>query len=197
MGTPTSSLFSEMYLQYLEDTKLLAILTRHHILGYFRYVDDILIVYDSSGTGIHTVLDQFNETTPTLIFTMEMEKENSINFLDVSILKNNESLEFKIYRKTTATNTIIPSNSNQPTEHKHSAIRYLLNRLYSYPVTDTYKQVECDIIRHILHVNQYCPSIVNEIPSHIPTTPLPQPAHDTTQHKLQQQTPYRFANLHI
>ena len=87
MVAPTSSLFSEMYLQYLEDTKLLAILTRHHILGYLRYVDDILIVYDSSDTDIHTALDQFNETTPPLTFTMEMEKENSINFPDVSIPK--------------------------------------------------------------------------------------------------------------
>ena len=194
MGAPTSSIFSEMYLQYLEDTKLLDILTRHHILGYFRYVDDILVVYDSSDTDIHTVLDQFNDTTPTLTFTMEMEEENII-FLDISILKNNESFEFKIYRKPTATDTISPSDSNHPPEHKHSAIRYLLNRLHSYPITDTYRQVEYDIIRHILRVNQYCPSILNRIQSQIPTTPLPQPAHDTSQHTLQQQTPQRFATF--
>ena len=109
--------------------------------------------------------------------------------------KNNESLEFKIYRKPTATGTIIPSDSSHPIERKHSAIRYLLNRLHSYPVSDTYKLVQCDIIRHILRVNQYCPSIVNKIPSHIPTPPLPQPAHYMTQHTLQQQTPYRFATF--
>ena len=64
---------------------------------------------------------------------MEMEKENNINFLDISILKNNESFEFKIYRRPTTTDTIIPSDCNHPPEHKLPAIRYLINRLHSYP----------------------------------------------------------------
>ena len=107
-------------------------------------------------------MDQFNEATPTLTFTMEMERENSISFLDVSILENSESLEFKIYRKPTATDTIIPSDSHHPMEHKHSTIWYLLNRLHSYPVSDTYKHVEYGTICHILRANQYCPSIATK-----------------------------------
>jgi len=45
MGAPTSSILSEIYLQYLENTEIFDILLKHHIIGYFRYVDDILIVY--------------------------------------------------------------------------------------------------------------------------------------------------------
>ena len=36
---------------------------------------------------------------------------------------------------------------------------------------------------------------ISRIPSQIPATPLPQPAHDTSQHTLQQQTPQRFATF--
>jgi hypothetical protein len=55
MGAPNSSIFSEIYLQYLEGTQLLDILIRHQIIGYFRYVDDILIIYNASTINIQTV----------------------------------------------------------------------------------------------------------------------------------------------
>ena len=120
MGAPTSSIFSEIYLQYLEGTQLLDILIRQQILGYFHYVDDILVVYNASTTNIQIVLDQFNDTSSTLSFTMEMEKENSINFLGISISKHNESFDFTIYRKPTTTDTIIPSDSNHPPPNTNS-----------------------------------------------------------------------------
>jgi hypothetical protein len=63
MGAPTSSVFSEIYLEFLEHTQLHNISIRHHILGYFRYVDDILVIYDASTTNIQTVLDQFNDAS--------------------------------------------------------------------------------------------------------------------------------------
>jgi hypothetical protein len=45
MGAPTSSIFSKVYLQYMENTKIFELLLRHKVEGYFRYVDVILIVY--------------------------------------------------------------------------------------------------------------------------------------------------------
>jgi hypothetical protein len=36
MGSPTSSIFSEMYLQYKECTDIFVILIRNNIMGYFR-----------------------------------------------------------------------------------------------------------------------------------------------------------------
>ena len=46
MGEPTQSVFSEIYLQYLENTNIFDILVKHHTLGYFRYVEDILVFYN-------------------------------------------------------------------------------------------------------------------------------------------------------
>ena len=87
MGAPTSSVFSEIYLQYLENTALSDILIQHNVLGYFRYVDDILIIYKEDHTDIHHVLNLFNNASPTLSFTIEKENNNSINFLDITIYK--------------------------------------------------------------------------------------------------------------
>jgi hypothetical protein len=39
MGAPSSSILSEIFLQYLEQTKIIRILTQHKIVAYFLYVD--------------------------------------------------------------------------------------------------------------------------------------------------------------
>ena len=41
MVAPSSSILSEIYLQFLENTEALNILTKPGIESYFRYVDDI------------------------------------------------------------------------------------------------------------------------------------------------------------
>jgi len=46
MGAPTSPILSEIYLQNMEHSHLYTRLTENKILGYFRYVEDILIIYN-------------------------------------------------------------------------------------------------------------------------------------------------------
>jgi len=73
MGTRTFSMTSEIYLQYIENTKIFQILVKHKIEGYFRYVDDILFTYKQDQTNIQEVLDNFNNLTPNIKFTLEEE----------------------------------------------------------------------------------------------------------------------------
>jgi hypothetical protein len=46
MGAPSSPIFSEIFLQFLEHNVILKILSDHKIVSYYRYVDDILIIYN-------------------------------------------------------------------------------------------------------------------------------------------------------
>jgi len=55
MGSPTSSIFSEIFLQHIENTAIFDILVHNNIIGYFRYVEDILIVYNDTITNIQDV----------------------------------------------------------------------------------------------------------------------------------------------
>jgi hypothetical protein len=50
MGAPTSAILAEIYIQYLEHKQLYPILIKQKIIGYFRYVDDILIIYNGKRT---------------------------------------------------------------------------------------------------------------------------------------------------
>ena len=91
IGAPTSSILSEIYLKYMEHTEIHNILHQHNIIRYFRYVDDILIVYNHKNTNIQNVLELFNNISPTLNFTIEQEVNNSIHFLDLTIYKNKKA----------------------------------------------------------------------------------------------------------
>jgi hypothetical protein len=155
MCAPTSAIFSEIYLHYIEHTSIFDILTQNNIHGYFRYVDDILLVYDIELTNIHNVLKQFNTVSPKLTFTLEEEREKQLHFLDITIIREQKQFTFNIYRKPTITDHIIPKDSCHPHEHKASAIQYLTNRMESYPIENNNKLKENQIIQHILQANKY------------------------------------------
>jgi hypothetical protein len=123
MGAPTSSILSEVYLQCMENTTIYDLLIKHQVEGYLRYVD-ILVLYREDKTNIHELLEDFSNLAPTMKFTLEKEQNNRINFLDITVPKNQDSLSFEIYRRPTTTNTIILNDSCHPREHKTAAIRY-------------------------------------------------------------------------
>jgi len=60
MDAPTSSIFSEFYLQHQENSKIYDLLRNHNVVGYFHYVDDILIIYNESTTNIEDMFHCFS-----------------------------------------------------------------------------------------------------------------------------------------
>jgi hypothetical protein len=147
MGAPTSAILAEIYIQNMEHTQIYDILIKQHIIAYFRYIDDILIVYDSKKTNIDDTINKFNKLLPKIKFTIEKDQE-SISFLDIEIRRGKDNFQFAIYRKKTATDTIIPSDSCHPHEHKIAGIKYLLNRVDNYPITKIAKDAELNILQH-------------------------------------------------
>ena len=98
---------------------------------------------------------------PTMKFTIEKERENTITFLDITIEKEHDKLIFDTYRKPTTTDSIIPCDSCHPTEHKMAAVRYLTNRMNKYYLSTASKDKERKIIKHILQENKYDTSIID------------------------------------
>ncbi|XP_067132446.1 uncharacterized protein [Centruroides vittatus] len=65
---------------------------------YARYVDDILILYDSNITTAQNIETYANSLNNDIRFTYEEEKNNEINYLDVTITRNEKTLLFRIKR---------------------------------------------------------------------------------------------------
>ncbi|KAJ8687784.1 hypothetical protein QAD02_023578 [Eretmocerus hayati] len=82
MGGNSSPLWAEFSLEYLE-TRCLESLG-DSVLFYARYVDDALLVVKESDIGL--VLDTFNNQSDCLQFTLELETDNKISFLDLESL---------------------------------------------------------------------------------------------------------------
>jgi hypothetical protein len=165
MGAPTSALFTDIFLQYTEHNFIIPIINKYNILYYCRYVDDILILYNEDKFNIVSILDEFNNISPSLDFTCEIETNNSLNFLDTTIKKTiNHELVFSIYRKPSATDTIINFQSNHPPEHKNLAVKYLTDRAQNYPLQKESNEREWLIIKHILDSNGYPQNFINKKP---------------------------------
>jgi hypothetical protein len=60
MGAPTSAIIAEVFIQYFEHTTVIDILKKFQIIEYYRYVDNILIIYNTRITNIHNTLNEFN-----------------------------------------------------------------------------------------------------------------------------------------
>ena len=76
------------------NTMIYDILIKHNILGYFRHIDDVLLVYDTTVTDILEVLNDFNKATQPMYFTIEREENNQLNFLDIKIKKRKQLPKF-------------------------------------------------------------------------------------------------------
>jgi len=74
MGTPSSGLIAEIFLQHIEHSHLTRLTHKHKIINYCRYVDDILLIFNSSHTEIQKILDDFSSLHHKLQFTAETEK---------------------------------------------------------------------------------------------------------------------------
>jgi hypothetical protein len=108
------------------------------------------MIYWSSTTPklqISKTHHEFNQIHPKLKFTLELETNNQINFLDITINKQVNKLTYNIHTKPPTTDTIIHNTSCHPTEHKIAAINYLKNRKETYQLTPANKIQEENTIR--------------------------------------------------
>ena len=61
MGSPISSLIAEIFLQNYEDANIKQLLDMKSIALYVRYVDDILVTYDTTKINLHAINTYINK----------------------------------------------------------------------------------------------------------------------------------------
>jgi hypothetical protein len=118
MGTPVTGTIADIVLQYYQQLILKHMPETKAIIYYNRYVDDILIIFNSTNTSQEQITNTINPIHSNLAFTLTRENNNRINFLDLLFIKNKNKLETDIYRKPTTTDTTIHYNFNFPIEQK-------------------------------------------------------------------------------
>lgn len=154
MGHPTSAILSEIFMQELENVFVPNLIEKFGVIFYCRYVDDSLLILNED-TNINELLNYMNNVHSNITFTSETEDNGKINFLDLTLIRQNNSIEFDIYRKPTNTDITIHSTSLHPSQHKIASFRHMVDRLNRIPLSKTNYDRELQTIYRIAKNNGY------------------------------------------
>ena len=112
-----------------------------------RYVDDICLVVKKN-IDLNDLLIAFNNADPEgrIKFTMELETNGSLPFLDTLLDHNHNSLSISVYRKPTHSNRFVHFSSCQPTAQKLGIVRTLSRRAVQLSSNSAICQVENDLL---------------------------------------------------
>ena len=123
MGSPASAVVANLVMEELK--RRIFDYHENWLPRYWnRYVDDTFVIVHTN--MVDHLLGQLGRVFPSINFTMEIEKENKLAFLDVEVhRKPDSSPKTSVYRKPTNTSRLLDFNSCNPISHKRSAARTL------------------------------------------------------------------------
>ena len=162
MGSPLSPLLAEVFMSNLEENFLKSEYAKN-ISFWYRYVDDILVCFTGNDTDLQHTLNHLNSLHQKINFTMEKEKDNQINFLDITITRSHGEFSFDIYRKPTFTDTSIPANSTHPNSHKLAAYKSMIHRAFTIPLNEDTRKKELNTIIKIAQSNGFHSTTINSL----------------------------------
>lgn len=159
MGNPLSPFICCIYINSLEDE-----FSNQHLFPktWHRYVDDILAIVETS--KIDDTLQFLNSMCPNIRFTVEIENNHRLPFLDLLILRMpNGKIAFDIYRKETATQRYITNDSNHHQMHKRSAFNSMIFRMCKVPLSDKNYEKELSFIYETAVINGYSKDMIDSL----------------------------------
>ncbi|CAF2854046.1 unnamed protein product [Rotaria sp. Silwood2] len=159
MGNPLAPIIADLWMQKMEE-KLNKFRTNRPIV-WLRYVDDIFCLFTISETKIKDFHSRINKWHDNLNFTLELESNNSISFLDVCVTQDEEDkLTTSLYRKPTHTGLYMLWDSNQNRRYKLGLIKTLVIRIHRICSKQSIIRNELNLLRKTLTDNGYPPHII-------------------------------------
>ena len=160
MGSPLAPILANLFLGYHEG-KWLTDYNGKKPHYYKRYVDDVISVFDNEHDA-KLFLDYLNTKHKNIKFTMEIEKENQLAFLDV-LLDKSDKLVTSVYRKETFTGVLTNYFSFTAQRYKLGLVKCLIDRVFK--INNTWPGFHNDLIKvfDILKRNCYPEYILNKV----------------------------------
>ena len=130
MGSPLGPTFANIFMCHLEEKFLAECPSWFKPVYYRRYVDDTFALFHQQEHA-QLFLNFINTCHPNIKFTMDLEKDNKISFLDVDLCKTVEGFNTGVFRKPTFTGLGLNFLSYCPLNFKTNSCKTLLCRAYS------------------------------------------------------------------
>ena len=154
MGLSLSVVLANAFMEALEEELLgnAAIKPKY----WRRYVDDTFIVWPHGLETIEQFLQYLNSASPSIQFTVELEREGRLPFLDVEVVRSETGiLMTSVFRKPTCSNVYLKFDSHHATCIKSGTIRGLAHRASVICNSDEARETELTRIRQVFRENGY------------------------------------------
>lgn len=93
------SVIANFYMEYFQKTALET--AKHKRSIWFRYVDDIFVIWKLGKKNMDHFLEHLNKQHPNIQFTIETEEKGRLPSLDVLVIRSVEQIVHTIFRKPT------------------------------------------------------------------------------------------------
>ena len=128
---------------------------------YFRYIDDILLIWTEAKNELDQFFKDLNKTYPSIIFDYKSLKDHIV-FLDTEIYLHNGKLHTNIYRKETDRQNYLHTKYEHPKSLKDSlpysqAIRIKRKSSNQVDLNNSLKEMKNNLVKQGYH-----PSLINE-----------------------------------
>lgn len=120
MGSPFAPSFANIYMRLFEE-KHIQVNNRftQHLILWKRYIDDVVALWRGSIDDLKDFFTYLNNCTECLTFSMDFDSTR-ISFLDVWIIRENDTLYTDLFTKPTARNSLLRADSCHPLPLKNS-----------------------------------------------------------------------------
>ncbi|XP_072007089.1 uncharacterized protein [Engystomops pustulosus] len=119
MGAKCAPSYANLFLGWWEENvvyRLEAYKTK--VSGWFRYIDDILLLWTGSSEDCVGFISELNNNPWNIKLTSTLST-TTVDFLDISISYNHPTLTTSLFRKQTATNNLLHFSSFHPRHLKN------------------------------------------------------------------------------
>jgi hypothetical protein len=153
MGSPISPIIANIFMEHFENEVLKNAPLKPST--WFRYVDDTFVIWSHGRETLPQFLDFLNSQHRNIQFTMEIEQNNQLPFLDVLVKKNEDgTLGHRVYRKPTHTDRYLHATSHHHPTQKNSVISSLIYRALTISEPTSLNE-ELEHLNQVLTKNGY------------------------------------------
>ena len=160
MGSPVSAVIANLYMEIFEEQAIESAPCKPKI--WKRYIDDTFTILAQD--RVDKFLQHLNSQQPSIRFTMEIENNSKIAFLNTSVYREPDGCPTtSVYRKPTHTDQYLTYDSHHPQSVKRGIVRCLYDRAKRLMIKPLVIAGEKKHLSSVLVSNGYPSSFVQKI----------------------------------
>ncbi|GJQ78547.1 hypothetical protein Trydic_g11659 [Trypoxylus dichotomus] len=126
MGSPLSPVVANLFMEQFESLAIETAVDKPTV--WWRCVDDTLVIWPHGRDKLDRFLEHLNGVHSNIQFTMELEHNGELPFLDVRVNRDQVRATTSVFRKPTQTGRYLHNQPNHHPGQKNMVVRTLVER---------------------------------------------------------------------